>query len=229
MAAHRNITTALPTGISLHTDAEADDVQTTSKIEVAELVTQATGEIQKVTAGKKQDNELVISGDGPHDWADVAAGTVSTVSDYEVIRIEVTDGSNTDHCKFSITATSTESFTDPAAEPAAAGAEPGIDDIDITSVEYTLAESVRRTKEVGDFVLVAADGTPAHRAREGIKNPFTIDGRGDLPAGVGLGTGGVAYKNSDTGITMVDTLMTGEKRRDWNRWSASGNNYPSAS
>lgn len=228
MAAHRNITTALPTGISLHADAEADDVQITETVEISELVEQDSGDIIKAAPVNRYDLELVISGEGPHAFTDVAVGTVADPTAYEEISVEVSEAPN-QRCTFTLRATAVDGFTDPASAPDAAGAEPGITDLEITSVEYTIAESVRRTAEVEDHVLVGSDGTPTNRARETLKFSFDINGRGDSPAGVALGTGGVAYKTSDTGVTIVNRYMTGEKRKDWNRWGAVGMNYPAAS
>lgn len=228
MAAHRNITGSLPTGITLHADAEADDVQITQTVEIAELVEQDSGDIIAAAPVNKYDFELQISGDGPHAMSDVATGTVADPTAYEEISVEVSEAPN-QRCTFTLRATATDGFTDPAATPAAAGAEPGITDLEITSVEYTIAESVRRTKEVEDHVLVGSAGTPANRARETIKISFDIAGRGDSPAGVALGTGGAAFVDSDTGVTIVNRYLTGEKRKDWNRWGAAGMNYPAAS
>jgi hypothetical protein len=111
---------------------------------------------------------------------------------------------------------------------AATGAEPAITDLEIVSVEYSVAESVDRSYQVNDLVLVGTDGTPAARGKVTVKGSFSINGRGDLPAGTALGTGGAAFKGGDTGKVLVESLMTGEKRADWNRWSADGSHYKSA-
>jgi hypothetical protein len=227
MAAHRNITTALPSGITLHADAEADDVQITSTVEIAELVEQNTGHIILANPVNIQRKELAITGDGPADFAGVAAGVIGTIGNFSVTKLEIEEAPN-QRCRFSLAASASAALVDPAAEPEAAGAEPGIEDLEIVSVAYAIAEGVRRSAEAEYHVLVGSDGTPAHAARETVKNPFEIRGRGDLPAGVALGTGGAAYSGSDSGLTIVGSLMTGEKRKDWNRWSASGTNYPEA-
>lgn len=226
MPAHLNITSTLP--VTLGTGAEADDFQTTSSVEVDTLDDQATGEVIAAAPVNHKKIEHRISGDGPATLTGAAAGTVSTVSDVEITSVEITEAPNA-RCKFSITAVADDSFTDPAGTASDVGAEPAIGDLEITSVTYSVAESIRRSQTVENMVLVGTDGAPAFRAKVGVKAPVGIQGRGDLPAGVALGTGGADYKGAATGILVITTLTEGEKRKDWNRWGVDGERYPSAS
>lgn len=226
MGAHRNIT-SLPTGITLSTGAEADDVEETRSVEISELFEQETGDIVKLSPINHEKRTYKVSGDGPADLSVIAKGTVATPSDLEETSVEISEAPN-QRCKFTIQGESDHAFTDPAATPLAAGAEPDIDDLVIVSVEYSIAESASRRAEVENHVLIGSDGTPAARARETVKTTATVSGRGDRPAGVALGTGGLAFVGSDTGITIVNQVMDGQKRKDWNRWSAQAVNGPAA-
>jgi hypothetical protein len=226
MAAHLHVT-SIPSGITLASGAEADDVSDTSAVEIAELIEQDTGHIIKASPVNMKTRAVEISGDGPATLTDVATGTVGTVSDLKVNKVEITEAPNK-RCTFSLSAAAVAAFTDPAASPSAAGAEPDIDDLEIVSVEYAVAESVRRGYEVEDMTLPGSDGAPYARARTTRKGTFSIAGRGDRPAGAALGTGGAAFSGSDTGLVVVSKEMDGQKRKEWNRWSLEGNHYPNA-
>ena len=78
------------------------------------------------------------------------------------------------------------------------------------------------------MVLMGTNGEPAARQSVALKNPFDISGRGDVPAGVALGTGGLQFAGGTTGKVVVGTFSESEKRKDWNGWSGSGNQYASA-
>lgn len=229
MSAHLNITSTISTvyGVTLGTGAEADDCQKTQTVEIAELMGDADGEIALADPVNHVQIECTVSGDGPLGLS-ISPGTVADPTTLTVISKEVSEAPN-QRCTFSARATAHDSFTDPDTSITSVGAEPAIADLEITSVEYSVAESVRRSAEVSDMVLVGTDGTPAHRATVTLRNPFSIQGRGDLPAGVGLGTGGANFAGATTGKVVVGTLTEGEKRADWNRWSVDGNQYQSAS
>jgi len=229
MATHINITTTLSSayGLTLASGTEADDVQDTSTVEAAELVSQSTGEVTKVTPVNVNRREVTVSGEGPHALTAAAVGTVADPSTLTITKAEVSEAPNA-RCTFALTLVGHEDFTDPASTPSATGAEPTIADLEITSVEYSIAERVSRSYEVQDLVLIGTNGTPAARHRVGLVGSVSIAGRGDLPAGAALGTGGAAFTGCNTGIVMVNTQMEGEKRRDWNRWSVEGKHYKSA-
>lgn len=230
MATHINVTTNLSSayGLTLATGTEADDVQDTSTVEVAELVDQSTGEVIAVTPVNVNRREVAVSGEGPHALTAAAVGNVADPSTLTIVRVQVQEAPN-QRCTFSLTMAAHEDFTDPAGTVAATGAEPAVTNLEITSVEYTIAESVSRSYEVMDLVLIGTDGTPQQREKVGLKGSISVAGRGDLPAGTALGTGGVAFTGGDTGIVMVTSQMEGEKRREYNRWSVDGAHYKSAS
>lgn len=229
MATHINITTDLSSayGLTLETGAEAEDVQDTSTVAVAELIDQSSGEVVKAAPVNIAFRELTVSGEGPADLTDAAVGSVGTPSTLNITSIELSEAPN-QRCRFSLTMRGSEAFTDPATSLSATGAEPTIDDLEITSVAYTIAESVRRSYSVQDLTLVGTDGAPEARHKVGRVGSIAVQGRGDLPAGAALGTGGAAFKGCDTGIVVVTNEMQGERRRDWNRWSVEGSHYPSA-
>lgn len=229
MAAHLNITSTIATvyGVTLGTGAEADDCEKVQTVGVAELAGDSDNEIVKATPHLMAATECTVSGDGPATLA-LTPGAVATPSTLTLIEVEVSESPN-NRCTFTARAAGHAAFTDPAATVSEVGAEPAIGDLEVKSVEYSIAESVRRTSSVQDMVLVGTDGTPAARATTRKTRTFDIAGRGDLPAGVALGTGGAAFTGGDTGIVVSTTLRTGEKRGDWNRWGNSGNHYLSAS
>lgn len=226
MSAHLNITSTIATtyGVTLSTGARADDAQKTSRVELSEILESATGEIGLLDPVNRVDVECTVSGEGPVGLS-ITPGTVANAATLTVISAELTESPN-GRPAFSARATSATSFTDPAATVGEVGAEPTIADLEITSVTYSVAESVRRSVEVADMILNGTDGTPAYRATVTQRRPFSISGRGDLPAGVALGSGGAAFVGGNSGKVVCSSLMTGEKRADWNRWSVEGLHAP---
>lgn len=228
MAAHLNITSTIATvyGVTLAAGTEADDCSKTQTVEINTVADAATGEIIEADPVNTVVTNTTISGDGPHALA-LTAGTVATPSTLTVVGVDLTEAPNS-RVQFSIRASGVASFTDPAGTVSAVGAAPTIGDLEITSVEYSIAESVRRSSEIQDMVLTGTDGTPAARETVQPIYPFSVSGRGDLPAGVALGTGGVEFVDGDSGKVLCSTLGTGEKRADWNRWNVDGTHYRAA-
>lgn len=226
MSAHLNITSTIATvyGVTLATGARADDCQKTQTVEINELLEHDDGEIGLLDPVNTVNIESTVSGDGPHGLA-LTPGTVATTSTLTTVSVDVTESPN-NRCNFSVRATGADSFTDPDATPADVGAEPTIADLKITSVAYSIAESVSRSSTIDDMVLTGTDGTPAARETVTQRRPFSIQGRGDLPAGVALGGGGATFKGATTGKVVSGSLMSGEKRADWNRWSNDGMHAP---
>ena len=229
MATHINITGNMTSsyGLTLGTGAEAEDVSDTSTVEAVELIDQSSGEVVKVAGANIKRREVQVSGDGPQDLTAAAVGSVGTTSTLTIISNEVSEAPN-QRCRFSITMAGHAAFTDPGTSVGATGAEPTISDLEITSVAYTIAESIRRTYAVQDLVLVGTDGAPEARHRVGLVGTFSVQGRGDLPGSTAIGTGGAAFTGGNTGIVFVTSQMEGERRRDWNRWSVDGSHYKSA-
>lgn len=227
MPAHRNITTALPSGITMPSGTVMEDVGYESSIEVAELPSASTGEITLVGCVNHEHRVLTISGDGPLDFASVAAGNVSTMSNYAILDIDISEATK-QRCRFTLKASADLSFTDPGGTASDDGAEPVITDLTIVSVEYAVVETVRRAKGVGEHLLLGTDSAPAYKAKEGVTFTAEIAGRGDTPSGFALGTGGASFAGAATGIVIMTRKTNGERRKDWNRYGGSISQYLSA-
>lgn len=229
MATHINIladTFAANYGISLGSGAEAESATATTTVAINELIDSATAEVIAAAPINHAEKRTQVDGEGPATLT-LTAATVGTPATLTIISKEVTEAPNS-RCRFSVQAHGDLAFADSSDTPADVGAEPTISDLEITSVAYSIVESVRRSVTIENKVLVGSDGTPANRATCTIRKPFSISGRGDLPAGVALGTGNVEFTGGDTGLTLAGTLRVGERRADWNSWGVDGTNYPSA-
>jgi len=229
MATHINITAgtfAANYGITLATGAEAESATSTKTVAINELIDSATADVINAAPIHHAEKRTQVDGDGPASLA-ISAASIATPSTLTVISADLSEAPNA-RCRFSIQAHGDLSFTDSAGTPADVGAEPTISDLVITSVEYSIAESVKRTATLENKVLVGTAGTPSARATCTKRIAFSVNGRGDLPAGVALGTGNVEFAGGDTGLTLVGTLREFERRADWNGWGVDGTNYPSA-
>lgn len=225
MAAHLNIDTTY--GVTVPTNSEAESATRTQTVEINELLDSATAEIVSLKPVNVVNIEVVVEGEGPAGLTGTA-GVISDPSTVSVISVEVSEAPNA-RCRFSIRATAADGFTDPGAAEESVGAEPTVADLEITSVTYSIAESVRRSNTLEDKVLIGSDGTPAARETHTRRKPFSINGRGDLPAGVALGTGGAKFTGAATGVTVAGVLREFERRADWNGWGVDGMNAPGAS
>lgn len=229
MATHINIsadTFAATYGITLGTGAEAESATSTTTVAMSELLDSATAEVNAAAPINHAEKRTQVDGEGPASLT-LTPGSVATPSTLTVLSREVTEAPN-NRCRFSVQAHGDIAFTDSVGTPGDVGAEPAVSDLVITSVEYSIAESVRRSTTIENKVLVGTNGQPAARATCTVRNPFSISGRGDLPAGVALGTGNVEFTGGDTGVTVAGTLRVGERRADWNSWGIDGTNFPSA-
>lgn len=225
MSAHLNITSTIATtyGITLATGAVADDCQKTSTVEVNEVLSAAAAEVIHADPVHMAMVEATVSGEGPHSLS-LTAGSVATPSTLTKLSVELTEAPNS-RVQFSCRASGAIAFEDDPGSPAEVGAEPVIADLTVKSVTYAIVESVRRSSTLEDKILVGTDGEPAARATHTPRRTFAIAGRGDKPAGLALGSGGVEFVGATTGKVVVSSLMEGEKRGDWNRWSADGQHY----
>jgi hypothetical protein len=103
----------------------------------------------------------------------------------------------------------------------------GIKSIGITlaqkfDVEKKLTESAPLLDKDGKFV----EGD----ARDPIWD-FSIDGKGDLPAGLVAGSNGgegLAIAGVEAGKTILEKVNVTEHHDTWNEWKVSGKNFPSA-
>lgn len=220
-----NVGSALLNGITIPAGSEIETISATTTVEIAEQVDSGTGEIILADPVNMAKLDVAISGDGPHGLA-LTAGTVATPATVTKLNVEVSEAPNA-RCKFSVRATGMVAFTDPATEVEDVGAEPTIADLEIVSVEYAIAESIRRSYELSDKTIPGTDGTPALRATHTGKGSFSISGRGDTPVGVAAGSGGASFKGCATGKVIVSTFGENEKRADWAGWNADGGHYKS--
>jgi len=103
--------------------------------------------------------------------------------------------------------------------------------IGIQSVDITLAESVEVSTKLETKPLLDKDGKFADGAAFDPTSDFSLKGRGDLPAGLAVGSdgGGDIGDLFAGGVTIVSSVKEMEKNDDWNSWECSGQNFPNAS
>jgi hypothetical protein len=103
-----------------------------------------------------------------------------------------------------------------------------LDNIGIQSVDLTLAESVEVTRKVDTKPLLDKQGRFADGKAFDPTMEFSLKGRGDLPAGIAVGTHDVEIASISGGVTIVTSVKEGQKNDDWNTWECSGQNFPNA-
>jgi hypothetical protein len=225
MAAHLGIETTH--GITLDTEAVAQSVRRRQSVEVSTVIG-VTGEYVLAKPLKTKRVEVTIQGVGKGDRSAVAAGVVADPATLSQISVEQTEINN-GRASFTITAAGVAAFTDPAtANGSASAASITKGTIEILSVEYALTESLTVTSQVEDKVATDSDGTPGYRAKHARMSNFSLRGKGDLPTGIDLGTGGAAVKGLNGGVLIVAELEEEEQASEINGWSLSGMHYPSA-
>jgi hypothetical protein len=225
MAAHIGITSTQ--GITLDTESVAQSVRKRQSVEVSTVIG-VDGEYVLAKPLKTKKIEVTIQGVGKGDRAAVAVGAVATPSDIEEISVEQGEVNN-GRASFTVTGSGVASFTDPAAANGSAAAgtiTKGT--IEIISVAYALSENLTVTTQVEDKVATDYNGTPGYRAKHGKMSNFSLRGKGDLPSGLALGTGGAAVKGLNGGVIIVTELEEEEQASEINGWSLSGMHYPSA-
>lgn len=224
MAAYLGLTSkTAPFGFTLPTGVEADSAEQTQTVAIDELSDGATNEYITVTPHHTVNSTLRVSGSGPNDFSFISAGT-KTAGTYYATRLDQTEAPN-QRVKFSLEAAKAEEFTDPGTvQPAPSVAAPTISGLTVTSVAYTVAESVARRKMATNAVLTGSDGAPAARAHHAVKQEFSIALRGDLPSGVALGQHG-AYVHDMTGFLIVTTYTQTERLGEWNARGIDGSEY----
>jgi hypothetical protein len=102
--------------------------------------------------------------------------------------------------------------------------------IGIQSVDITLAESVEVSAKVEAKPLLDKNGRFADGAAFDPTSDFSLKGRGDLPAGLAVGTDGGSNVDGlfAGGVTIISSVKEMEKNDDWNAWECSGQNFPNA-
>ena len=226
--AHYNISGDLHAGVTIPAGSEVDAVTKNTRVEISEVVDSDTLEIIFADPVHMATVEVNVTGDGPVSIA-IAASEPATPATLTVTRAEISEPAPNKRCTFNVRAAGSVAFTDPGTELSDAGAEPTLADLEITSVEYSSAESVRRSYEVTDLVLVGTNGQPLDRATHTLKGSFAINVRGDPQVGMAAGSGGVEFKGCATGKVVVANFSQTEKRGDWNGATADGGHYKSAS
>lgn len=225
--AHYNISGDLHAGVTIPSGSEVDAVTKSTRVEINEVVDSDTLEIIFADPVHMASVEVTVTGDGPVSLV-IAASDPATPATLTTMRSEISEPNPNKRCTFNVRATSSVAFTDPATSLSDVGAEPTLADLEIKSVEYSAAESMRRSYEKQDLVLLGSDGEPLDRATFTPKGSFSINVRGDAPVGMAAGSGGAAFKGCATGKVVVGTFTETEKRGDWNGAAAEGNHYKSA-
>lgn len=225
--AHYNISGNLHNGIAIPAGSEIDSVNRNTRVEINEVVDESTLEIILADPVNMAEREVSVSGDGPVGII-LAPADIADPSTLTLTRAEISEPNPNNRCTFSVRGSSMIAFNDTGGAVADVGAEPTIADLEIRSVEYSAAESVRRSTELTDLTLVGTTGEPIERATVTPKGTFAINGRGDVPVGVGLGTGGASFKGCSTGKVVVGNFGESEKRGDWNGWNTDGRHDRSA-
>lgn len=101
---------------------------------------------------------------------------------------------------------------------------PGLQNVDIT-----LGEQLEVTKKLETRVLVDQVGAFADGKGFDPTFEFSIRGKGDLPAGIAVGSdGGLTIATIVGGVTILTNVKEKEVNDDWNDWECSGGNWPSA-
>ena len=102
--------------------------------------------------------------------------------------------------------------------------------IGIQSVGITLAQKFDIEKKLEDKVLLDKDGRFAQGDARDAMFEFSMDGKGDLPDGLALGSNGgdLAIEGIAGGKTIIKQVTETEKHDDWNEWKVAGVNYPSS-
>jgi hypothetical protein len=224
MSAHLNVLSTY--GVTVPSGSETESATKTTTVEISELLAAATAHVidaKPVNIGRV---EVQVDGEGPV-GVTLTPGTIANVSTVTLVGADITEQPN-QRCRFSLRGAASIAFSDPEGTSADVGDEPEVTDLEVTSVTYSIVESVRRSVTLEDQVLVGTDGTPAARGTLTERRPFAIAGRGDKPAGVALGTGGAEFAGADAGLTIVGVLRESERRGDWNGWGADGTQYPQA-
>ncbi|WP_156345497.1 hypothetical protein [Verrucomicrobium spinosum] len=160
--------------------------------------------------------------------ASVTSAAIALPATMTIIKSDATEVNN-GRVSCTVMASGHSAFTDAAgASPGVGAGDPDEDTLNIVSCSFSLAENVQVSHEVQDKMILGGDGAPGARATCLQKNSFTTRFRGDLPAGVVLGTSGAGVKGLEDGKLLVNQLMEEQKMDDFNGGSVGGNHYPLA-
>lgn len=101
--------------------------------------------------------------------------------------------------------------------------------IGIKSVNFTLTQSFRKKKKL-NAITPLFDREAKFVSNDG-RDPswdFSISGLGDIPAPLVAGSDDVDISGITGGKTLIKEAEKGDKNDNWNDWSCSGENWPSA-
>ncbi len=220
MGAHYNLNTTY--GVTLPAGAVPQSAERNRTVEISEVVG-TSGEFVKADPLKTAKVEISVSGVGPAGLSGVTSGNVSAPSSITINSAEQGEG-NKGRSTFSIKAAGFETVTSTGGG-GSAGSEPDIDTLEIVSVSYACVETVKRTANVTDLMQLGSDSTPFARGKCKRFTDFDIAGRGDLPSGLVIGSGGASLAGLSGGKLIVASLKEMEKAGDWNGYGGSGKHY----
>lgn len=107
-----------------------------------------------------------------------------------------------------------------------------LDAIGIQTVVPTLTETLDVSAKVDVAVLTDFEGKFVKAHGFDPKNEVAIKGKGDLPAGLVLGSDGGddlgEIGQIANGVTIVDSTKEVENNESWNAWEATAKNFPNA-
>lgn len=107
-----------------------------------------------------------------------------------------------------------------------------LDDVGIQSSGLALLESIDYTKKLEEAVITDSDSSFGDAEAFNPTIDFSLKGRGDLPAGIAVGTDGGAVSLSGItdggGTLLVLSTKQSESSTDFNGWEASGTYFPNA-
>lgn len=102
--------------------------------------------------------------------------------------------------------------------------------IGIQSTDIALVESFDLEKKTDLKSVNESDGGFGAAGTQDPIWEFSVQGRGDLPAGVALGIDTATTLTPVVGgVTIVERVRKGEKNDDFQTWEFSGKNFPGAS
>lgn len=225
MATHIGVTSTY--GLTLPANAVAQKCTRNQELAMIPL-TGAAGELVKLQVAPYLKKEVTVEYVGAPDFTAPAVAQNITPSAMTVIKTEITEEPNK-HAVATRTAMAHESFTDAPGTSAGEGsADADETTLVIVSCTFSLAESVRRTREVKDVVVIGAQGGAAWRGTCMKKDSFSVRYKGDLPTGVALGTAGAGVYAFTDGVLVVGKLTDDQTADDVNGGSYEGEHAPSA-
>lgn len=97
----------------------------------------------------------------------------------------------------------------------------------ITAVQGLYLESVDAESKVESKVLLRSDGSFGEAMNYDPSFSFSVKGKGDAPAALGIGGG--SAPTEVTGHVIITSVKTTQSNEDWQGFEYSGVCYPSAS